>query len=62
MTKTELANFALSQIGEGRIMDIDEQSPIAEAVRSVWNLTRDATLRRREWNFAATRKDSGEAE
>lgn len=56
MTKTELANFALSQIGVARIMDIDEASPVAEACRSVWDLTRDATLRRREWNFAIDRK------
>jgi hypothetical protein len=56
MTKTELANFALSQLGHGRIMDIDEASPVAEAIRSVWDLTRDATLRRREWNFASIRK------
>jgi hypothetical protein len=56
MTKTELANVALGILGEMRITNISENSPHAERCRQMWDITRDAVLRRREWNFATTRK------
>ena len=56
MTKTELANVALAILGEMRITEISESSPQAERCRQMWDITRDAVLRRREWNFAVTRK------
>lgn len=36
-------------------MDLEEQTPQAEHCRRMWDLTRDALLRRRHWNFALRR-------
>lgn len=55
MTSTQLANIALGHLGEARIMDLEEQTPQAEHCRRMWNLTRDALLRQRHWNFALRR-------
>ena len=55
-TPTELANIALGHIGVARISDFGEPSPSAEAVRLHWDLTRQACLRGRHWNFAVKRE------
>lgn len=55
MTQTELANIALGHIGSALIQSIDEVSPAAQHCRRMWNLTRDALLRERPWNFALKR-------
>lgn len=55
MNKTALANIALGKLGAARITSVDENSPVAIKVREMWDITRDAMLRRREWNFAIKR-------
>lgn len=55
MTETELTNIALSHLGEARIMDLNERSPVAEHCRRVFGHTRDKLLRRCDWNFAQHR-------
>jgi hypothetical protein len=54
-TPTELANIALGLIGQPPISDFLEPSAAAEAVRLHWDLTRQACLRGRQWNFAVRR-------
>lgn len=57
MTKTEIANIALGQIGvSGAITDFSERSPEAERVRLHWDGVRDAMLRHKAWSFAAKRQ------
>ncbi len=56
MTSTQLANIALGHLGQAQIMDIEEsRDPAAKHVRRMWDLTRDALLRQRHWNFALRR-------
>lgn len=55
MTQTDLANVALGHLGSAVIMSISEVSPAAEHCRRFWDLTRDALLRQRHWNFALKR-------
>lgn len=55
MTPTEIANLALGHIGESKIADYDEQSPVAEVIRTAWANTRDVCLRMFRWNFATAR-------
>ncbi len=55
MTETDLANVALGHLGTAPIMSINQASPEAEHCRRMWNLTRDALLRQRHWNFALKR-------
>jgi hypothetical protein len=54
-TKTEIANAALGRIGQARILDIDENTPAAEHCRRMWDIERDALLRKYAWNFAIGR-------
>ena len=55
MTHTEIANLALGHIGESTIADYDEQTPVAEVIRTAWANTRDVCLRMFRWNFATAR-------
>ena len=55
MTNTDLANMALSRLGEPRITDIAENSPAAISCRENLELVRDSLLRAHPWNFAMGR-------
>lgn len=58
-SKTQIANFALSHIGEGKaISDLDsENSREAKVCRQFYELARDTALRDFPWAFAQARKD-----
>ncbi|MEN3940673.1 hypothetical protein WJU23_05210 [Prosthecobacter sp. SYSU 5D2] len=60
MTQTDLANVALGHLGSSVIMAITENSAAAEHCRRFWDITRDALLRQRHWNFAIKRADLSE--
>jgi hypothetical protein len=51
-SETTIANLALSKLGAGRIIDLDEESPEAQACRLHYAETRDEVLRSHRWNFA----------
>lgn len=55
MTSTDIANMALSRLGEPRISSIEENSPNAISCRTHYETVRDALLRAHAWNFATTR-------
>ena len=56
MTKTELANQALSCLGEATsIADFDEDSPNAITIRIHYDRVRQSLLRSHPWNFATGR-------
>lgn len=54
-TQLELANIALGHLGTVSLASYNENSPEGLHVRRQWDLTRDALLRSRHWNFAIKR-------
>lgn len=57
-TTTDLANYALAYIGEGKISDInDPNSPQARACNRFMDQTIDEVLRSHRWNCATARQD-----
>lgn len=57
-TETEICNLALSEIGAKLVTNYEEDSTEeARACRLHFAQTRDALLRRHQWNFAQTRAD-----
>lgn len=61
-TETEICNLALSEIGARQLVDFDtDTTEEARACRLHYAQTRDALLRRHQWNFALTRADLDEA-
>lgn len=53
---TDVANMALTLLGEASVTDITEDSDRARAVRRVYQTTLDAKLRNHNWNFAQIRR------
>ncbi|MBI2508670.1 MAG: hypothetical protein HYV99_01315 [Betaproteobacteria bacterium] len=51
----EIANAALTLLGESAIMSLDDESDTARAVKRVYTLTLEAALRDHNWNFAILR-------
>jgi hypothetical protein len=51
-SETTIANLALSKLGAGKIIDLNEESPEAQACRLHYAETRDEVLRCHRWNFA----------
>ena len=54
-SQTEIANLALSVLGEAPIFDLEQNSPSARACKRHFESTRDALLRHHRWNFAIKR-------
>lgn len=54
-TQLEIANMALSRIGEGEMADYNENSAAGIVVRRHYDHVRDSLLRMGAWNFAMTR-------
>lgn len=52
MTSTDIANMALSRLGEPRISDIAGSGDVAISCRTHYETIRDALLRSHQWNFA----------
>jgi hypothetical protein len=57
MTPTDIANQALSRLGQPMISDIEENMPGAIACRTHYEMVRDSLLRQHPWNFAASRAE-----
>lgn len=55
MTPTDIANMALSRLGEPRLSSIEENTPTAISCRQHFETVRDSLLRTHAWNFATTR-------
>lgn len=54
-SETDIANLALSRLGNGPITSLDENSMAAETARFHYARTRDAVLEAHPWNFAIRR-------
>lgn len=54
-SQVELANRALTKIGEARIMSLDDDIEAARVVASLFSVVRDAELRAHNWNFSIRR-------
>jgi hypothetical protein len=61
MTPTDIANMALSRLGEPRLSSIEENTPNAISCRQHFATVRDALLRAHAWNFATTRAQLSQA-
>lgn len=55
LTETDIANRALSLLGEAAIPSIEGNSPAARTIRLHFAATRDSLLRSHRWNFARKR-------
>lgn len=52
-SKTEIANRALSKLGQPRVSNIDtDGTKAANTIRYMWDMTRDALLMAYPWNFS----------
>jgi hypothetical protein len=54
-SKVEIANRALTKIGEARILSLSDDVEAARSVDSLWDIVRDAELRIRKWKFSVSR-------
>lgn len=54
-SQVEIANRALTKIGESRILSLSDDVEAARVVYSLWDIVRDSELRARNWNFSITR-------
>lgn len=54
-SQVEIANRALTKIGEARILSLSDDVEAARVIDSLWDIVRDAELRARNWNFSIAR-------
>lgn len=54
-SKTDIANRALTKLGEDRITDLLDDTERARTINSLYDSCRDAELRAHVWNFAVRR-------
>lgn len=54
-SQVEIANRALTKIGEQRILSLSDDVEAARSVDSLWDIVRDAELRIRKWKFSVSR-------
>jgi hypothetical protein len=54
-SKVEIANRALTKVGEARILSMSDDVEAARVVDSLWDIVRDAELRIRKWKFSIAR-------
>ncbi len=54
-SQVEIANRALTKIGEARILSLTDDVEAARVVSSLWDIVCDAELRSRNWNFSIVR-------
>lgn len=54
-SQVDIANRALTKLGEARIMSLSDDVEAARAVSSLWDIVRDNELRARTWNFSVKR-------
>ncbi|MCK5235582.1 MAG: hypothetical protein KAR06_01240 [Deltaproteobacteria bacterium] len=58
LSKTEIANMAAAEVGDGVITNIDtDTSPVAQKARLFWNQARDEILELHDWNSARARAE-----
>lgn len=54
-SEVTVVNIALTLLGAGRIVSLDDDVKNAREAKALWETTRDATLAANDWNFAKTR-------
>lgn len=54
-SKTDIANRALTKLGDDRIIDLLDDTERARTINSLYNSCRDSELRAHVWNFAVRR-------
>lgn len=54
-SQVEIANRALTKVGEQRILSLSDDVKAAREINSMWDIVRDAELRVRIWKFSTAR-------
>ena len=54
-SQVQIANRALTKVGESRIMSMSDDVEAARTADSLWDIVRDAELRTRKWKFSISR-------
>jgi len=54
-SQVEIANRALTKIGESRITSLADNVEAARTINQMWDTVRDAELRSHNWNFSIAR-------
>lgn len=57
LSQVEVANLALTRLGQDRITSLDDDVETARVMRSLWDFTRDAVLAAYPWKFAIVSAD-----
>ena len=55
VSPVDIANLALTRLGQDTIVSLTDESSRARAVNAVYSISRDAVLRGHPWNFAQKR-------
>ncbi len=53
--QVEIANRALTKLGDARVLSLSDETEGARSVNSMWDAVRDAELRARVWKFSIVR-------
>lgn len=54
-SKVDIANRALTKLGDSRITSFSDNSVVSRAINAAYDIVRDAVLRAYPWNFAMKR-------
>ena len=54
-SQVEIANRALTKLGENRIISISDNLEAARVISSMWDIVRDSELREHVWSFSVKR-------
>jgi hypothetical protein len=53
--ETQIANIALTLMGQPRVLSIDDDRASARTLKAVWDTERQSAIREGSWNFATRR-------
>lgn len=56
-SKTDVFNRALTKLGDARVIDPTDDSEAAIVINNMFDIVRDAELRKRNWNFSIKRDE-----
>lgn len=56
-SETDVANLALTLMGQPRVLSLNDDRTGARTLKAVWDIERQATIRDGSWNFATRRAE-----
>lgn len=55
LSQVQIVNVALTDIGQDRVISINDDNEAARVMRAIWDMTRDSLLAAHPWKFAIKR-------